>query len=444
MRRYYVGEYKSLKYSDSDQTKGGTILTEDADQLVETVRDYQIIKPNDIFKHGRNELGTYGAVGVVATENCQIEILPKIDDPNRIEDDNDCARKRLIQMLAVVHNLEFATGRQTDLNWQSETILEIFITKFCNQLEEAFKRGLPTQYLEEEDDLPALRGKLNIVKQFSVYAVRPDKLACRFDNRSANIPLNQTVLAAVNLLGRITQSQENRRLLLHMRFVYEEVSDVVWSVLREKTVHFDRTNDQWKEVYETARLFLDRMYQSTSIGGQKGYALLFNMSELFEGYIFKLLKDKFVGFGYSVESQYAKKQVLFNKFRHGLFGTKLDIAMLQNGQTKLIIDTKWKRLSEPANITTKVDQSDIYQMIAYGELYDCSDVVLLYPHNRELGQIPINEQFFVKEYGANKRIHIATIDVTKTPEECGENLRNLAFYFLDGRHREVESFKIAA
>ncbi len=444
MRRYFVGEYKSLKYSDSDPPKEGYILTEDADQLVEAVRDYQVVNPKDIFKHGRNELGTYGAVGVVATEHCQIEILPKIDDPKRIEDDNDSARKRLIQMLGVVHNLDFETGRQTDLNWQSETILEIFITKFCNQFEEALKRGLPMQYLEEEDDLPALRGKLNIVRQFSVLAVRPDKLACRFDNRSADIPLNQTVLAAVNLLSRITLSQENRRLLLQMRFVYEEVSDVVWSVLREKTVYFDRTNEQWKEVYETARLFLDRMYQSTSIGEQKGYALLFNMSELFEGYIFKLLKDNFVGLRYGVESQYAKRQVLFDKFRRGLFGTRLDIALLQYGQTKLIIDTKWKRLSTPTNITEKVDQSDVYQMMAYGELYDCPDVVLLYPHHRELGQNPIKEQFFVKEYGANKRIHIATIDVTKTPQACGQALRDLAFYFLDGRHRDAESLKEAA
>lgn len=438
MRRYFVREYKSLKYSDSETPLEGTIRSEDADQLVEAVKDYQTIKPKDIFRHGRNDLGTYGAVGVVATDDCQVEILPKIDDPNRIDNDDECARRRLIQMLGVVHNLEFETGRQTSLNWQSETILEIFITKFCRQLEEAFKRGLPVQYIDEEDDLPALRGKLNIVRQFTILAVRPDKLACRCDNRSADIPLNQTVLAAINLLSRITESQENRRLLRQMKFGYEEVSEIVWDVLREKTVYFDRTNDRWKEVYQSARLFLDRIYQGTSIGEQKGYALLFNMNELFEGYVFRLLKESFAGFGYRVESQYSERKVLFNKFRKGMFGTRLDIAILQHGRTKLIIDTKWKRLSEPTNITAKVDQSDVYQMMAYGELYDCPDVVLLYPHNRDIGQVPIREQFFVKEYGANKRIHVATIDVTKSPEECRLELRNLAMHYLDGKHLGVE------
>ena len=444
MRRYFVGEYKSLKYSDTADQDEGTILTEDADELVDVVKDYQVIKQKDIFRHGRNELGTYGAVGVVASEQCQLEILPKIDDPNRIESDEDCARNRLIQMLEVVHDLKFETGRQTNLNWQSETILEIFISKFCYQLREAFKKGLPMKYIEVEEDLPSLKGKLNIVRQFTALAVRPDKLACRFDNRSADIPLNQTILAALNLLSRYSRSQENRRLLIQLKFKYEGVSDVVWDILREKTVYFDRTNDQWKEVFEMARLFLDHMYQSTSIGEQKGYALLFNMNELFESYVFRLLREKFAGFGYRVESQLSNRNILYNKFGSGIFGTRLDIALLQHGQTKLIIDTKWKRLEEPSNITSKVDQADVYQMMAYGELYDCNDVVLLYPHNRGLGQTPINEQFFVKEFDGDKRIHIATIDVTKSPEECGEALRDLALSYVDGKHLMRDTLKRVA
>ena len=95
-------------------------------------------------------------------------------------------------------------------------------------------------------------------------------------------------------------------------------------------------------------------------------------------------------------------------------------------------DTKWKRLEEPHNITTKVDQVDVYQMMAYGELYDCPEVILLYPHSRELGDTPIKEKFYVKEYRANKSIHIATIDVTKSPQEYADQLQNLAKYYLSG------------
>ena len=438
MRRYFVGEYKSLKYSDDESPDEGCIFINDADELVDAVKDYGIVKPKDIFRHGRSELGTYGAVGVVATENCQIEILPKIDDPNRLESDQDCARKRLVQMLEVVHNLDVEMGNRTPLDWQTESILEIFISKFCNQLEEAFKRGLPMLYIEEEEDLPALRGRMNIIRQFSVLAIRPDKLACRFDNRSVDIPLNQTILAAINLLSRVTRRHDNRRTLLKMKFVYEEVSVIDWTILREQSIHFDRTNENWKEVYLTSRLFLDRMYQSTTLGKQKGHALLFNMSELFEGYVFRLLKRRLQNRGFRVEEQYSGKKVLFNKFGRGIFGTKLDIAVLRHGQTKLIIDTKWKRLEEPYNITTKVDQADVYQMMAYGELYDCPDVILIYPHNRELGDTPIKEKFFVKEYRANKRIHIATIDVTKSPQECADQLQNLAQYFLSGDLRPVD------
>lgn len=440
MRRYFVGEYKSLKYSDKETPSEGNIFAEDADQLVDAVKNYTVIKPDDIFKHGRNELGTYGAVGVVATEDCQIEILPKIDDPKEIEFDHYSARNQLVQMLEVVHSLQIEIARKTYLDSQSDSILEIFITKFCNQLEEAFKRELPMLYIEEEEDLPALRGKLNIIRQFGMLTVRPDKLACRYDNRSADIPLNQTVLAAINLLSRITRARDNRQNLLKMKFVYEDVSEIDWSVLKEQSIHFDRTNEHWKEVYQTSRLFLDQLFQSTTLGKQNGYALLFNMSELFEGYVFTLLKSKLQRRGYRVEEQYAEKKVLYNERGNGIFGTKLDIAILKQGQTRLIIDTKWKRLKEPS----RVDQADVYQMMAYGELYDCPDVVLLYPHNRDLGNPPMKEKFYVKEYKSNKRIHIATIDVTMSRQECAEQIQNLAQYYLNGDHLSINYLPNAA
>lgn len=53
----------------------------------------------------------------------------------------------------------------------------------------------------------------------------------------------------------------------------------------------------------------------------------------------------------------------------------------------MIIDTKWKRLAASIDDAKQgVSQSDVYQMMAYGRLYECPRLMLLYPHHDELGQ----------------------------------------------------------
>lgn len=70
----------------------------------------------------------------------------------------------------------------------------------------------------------------------------------------------------------------------------------------------------------------------------------------------------------------------------GRFMTKPDILVKRRGVVELIIDTKWKRVARQiADPKRGVSQSDIYQMVAYGQLYDCTDLLLLYPHHAELG-----------------------------------------------------------
>ncbi|WP_392354979.1 hypothetical protein V8F63_07915 [Brevundimonas sp. LF-1] len=67
-------------------------------------------------------------------------------------------------------------------------------------------------------------------------------------------------------------------------------------------------------------------------------------------------------------------------------GGLADILVKRRGVVELIIDTKWKRVARQMDDPKRgVSQSDIYQMIAYGQLYDCTDLLLLYPHHAELG-----------------------------------------------------------
>lgn len=50
-----------------------------------------------------------------------------------------------------------------------------------------------------------------------------------------------------------------------------------------------------------------------------------------------------------------------------------------------VIDTKWKRIASRFDDPKQgVSQADVYQMMAYGQLYSGERLTLIYPHHRGL------------------------------------------------------------
>ena len=116
-------------------------------------------------------------------------------------------------MLAVALNLKLDLGSLTELAWQRETLLEILIRIFCDKLTEAVRKGMPRRYVEQEDDLSALRGRVDVARQFTRHVVNPSRLACRFDVLSEDTSLNRIMKAAVVHLSRMSRSSGNQQRL---------------------------------------------------------------------------------------------------------------------------------------------------------------------------------------------------------------------------------------
>ena len=120
--------------------------------------------------------------------------------------------------------------------------MELLISLFCGKLVDAVRVGMPRQYIDLDDDLTALRGRLDVTRQFSTLAVSPQKLACRFDALSADITLNQVMRAAISKLSRLAKAPENQRILRELSFAYADISEVSPGALRWDLIVLDRTN----------------------------------------------------------------------------------------------------------------------------------------------------------------------------------------------------------
>ena len=419
-----VREWERIGYG----TDESTIPEEHAGRIaaVAGASKFSGAEGDGVLEHGRNGLRARGTIGVIATPDCQLEILPKIEGAGESEVSRAELRHRLIHMLAVAWDIRLDAGTMTQLGWQRDSILELLIRLFCSKLADAVREGVPRQYNEEEGDLPALRGCLNVTRQFSVLAVAPQKLACRFAEFTPDIALNQVMRAVVGKLSRLAQAPDNLSALRELAFAYADISDLPAGALRWDLIVLDRTNTRWRELLSFARLFLGDRHQHTSAGSIDGYALLFEMNVLFEAYMAKLLARAIAGTDLSVSAQGGHRDCLFEG-ESGLFKTRPDLIVRQGKRIALIIDTKWKRIAKRIDDPKQgVSQADVYQLMAYGRIYDCQDVILLYPHHGALPPDPIRQQYSIGLPHAPERLYVATLDITGPRQKHEAELRQIA------------------
>ena len=180
-----------------------------------------------IVSLGLREMKVGGVVGVLAAEGCVLEILPKIDSLV-----DAYSRQQLVHMLNIAVDLPVAANQTAKFETQSESLLEILIRIFAQRVLDAVRRGMPRTYLEAEDDLRALRGKLDVKRQFTVLAATPQHLACRYSSLSPDIALSQIVKAAVTHLAPMAETQTTKQLLAELAFVYAEINPVRPNLLR--------------------------------------------------------------------------------------------------------------------------------------------------------------------------------------------------------------------
>jgi 5-methylcytosine-specific restriction enzyme subunit McrC len=329
-------------------------------------------------------------------------------------------------MLAVVLDLDISTGPATTLGWQNENLLEILIRLFIAKLFAALRQGMPRKYVGHHDDVTALRGSMDVVRQFTVLAATPQKLACRFDELSPNIALNQIMKAAITRLLAISASFENQRRLTELLFAYEEVAAVPIGSLRWDQVVLDRTNIGWSELLRFASLLLKDRFQSTTAGAGDGFSRLFEMNTLFEEFVGRTLKSALRGTDLAVQLQGPRRFALEELHsKTPRFATRPDIVVSRDSRPLLVIDTKWKRLKGAIDDAKRgVGQTDVYQMMAYAHVYNCNRLMLLYPHHHEVatqeGMVEIHQI-------ANKQdflIGIATVDLLD-PKKVRSFLKDL-------------------
>lgn len=403
-----ITEYEKILIGESFSLEPKTLSLHQVSILEKGLAFY----PKDIVQWGRNSFSIRQYVGVIAFQDCALEVLPKIDGVSEAGQ----IRGNLLKMLSETYDLPLYPGELSGLSRQRMNVLEIYIALYCSHLLKEAQRGLIHKYQREEQNIPYCKGKLLSSRQLRENLFHPERFYCSYDEFNANHILNALLKAALRISLRVSKVSENQRKIRQLLFLFDEVDDQTFSVSTLANIHMDRTTSRFQPLVEMAKTIVQAHSPDVSIGGHSAYTMLFDMNKLFEEYIARCISRYFYRKeSFSIKTQgpqlYLAQETASLKPR---FKLKPDITVLRNNVPVCILDTKWKLL-DPKEAKLGISQGDIYQMLAYSSRYNTDVNILLYPHHRDLSLSSgiMKTYKLLQSSNANySLIKIATIDLS--------------------------------
>lgn len=332
-------------------------------------------------RRGRRAVQVTSYVGVIrAPDGFQIEVLPKVG--KAIGGDYNEARELLIEMLRCLGGFRHIQTDSAKLKATRMPLLEVFIAEFLQTAEHVVKRGLRSDYNARQDNLFALRGKLQLASHLRQNLCRRDRFFTEHDEFSTNRPENRLLHAALRWVLSATTSQANQQLARELCFVFSDVPVSEQVAHDFQRVRLDRGMAHYADGLAWARLILEEASPLTGDGGHRAPSLLFPMEAVFEAYVTKHLARQLVP-PFVLRAQ-ARSFSLVRHLEQEWFRLKPDLLVQEAGKNRLVLDTKWKLLDERKGTGADkygLDQGDFYQLHAYGQSYldGQGDVVLIFP-----------------------------------------------------------------
>ncbi|MCY4356843.1 MAG: restriction endonuclease [Gammaproteobacteria bacterium] len=331
--------------------------------------------------HKHIKFGNY--CGVISLGNLTIEILPKIYGR---ETNKESSRDVLVKMLYRARRLKLQRTGSTGINLQRHNLLDVFILHFCDQLYAEMTQGMIRSYIERNENLNVLRGRLCIEQHLKHNLAHHERLFCQYDELSVDNVHNRILKFVLNILLKKASGNRTHQQVSELLMRFEAISDItiVDSDMLD-TLNFDRSTSRYGPIFEQCKWFLANQYPDVMKGKETCVSLLFNMNQLFEAYIGFEFRKKAWSEGLKVREQGPQKYFVKRMDTgQNVFRMKPDFTFLRDkSQIVAIADAKWKLLDEKEK-KLGLSQPDLYQIQSYATRYDVKKVFLVYPMQREM------------------------------------------------------------
>jgi len=357
-------------------------------------------------------------VGLIQMKNgFQVQVLPKIDFGE--EDEGNVQTKRVfLKMIRSMKDFPSKVFNDANLKADRMNLYEIFINMYLQEARQLVKRGIKSDYVQEEDNLKYYKGKLLVSKHVRANLAHKERFYVAYEEFHPNRPENRLVKATLEKLQKLTTSAENSKEIRQLLTAFEMVESSKNYEKDFSKVLINRNTKDYEMLMQWSKVFLMNKSFTTFSGSTTSRSLLFPMESVYESYVAQQMKKVFCIDGWEVSSQ-DKGHYLFMEPRKQ-FALRPDIVIKKQNRT-IILDTKWKRLINDERKNYGISQGDMYQMYAYSKKYNTPEIWLLYPVNAEMrGHDPIS---FYSGDDTYVRLHF--VDIANIEESITELLRKI-------------------
>ena len=227
------------------------------------------------------------------------------------------------------------------------------------------KQGLYREYIDRQEELSVLRGKINMSGMIKNQLVHKRVLACDFDDLSENNLFNQIIKTTVSLLLRNDTVKSKykddlkKKMLFFSNIEFLEPTSIRWSSIR-----FQRNNQTYRMLISICQLILEGMLMTTDTGEYRLASFLDEqrMCRLYEKFILEYYNR-----------HYPELKVSASKIPWSVDdGVRTMLPMmqsdihLQKGNTVLIIDAKYySHTTQTQYDTHTLHSNNMYQIFTY-------------------------------------------------------------------------------
>lgn len=349
----------------------------------------------------RWQLTSQGWVGYIPLgEDRGISILPKVPIQN------------LFGMLEYAYDLKSFTP--LDGQYKCESINQFYerlAIILARRLLDRARDGLYKAYKEECDELPYVRGCINI-PVLSRDPVR-SKVPCSFEDHTIDIEDNQIIAWTLHI---ILHSGICTEWSIH---ILRKAERVMWNAVSLKPFCdinclgrvYNRLNADYDVLHKLCRFFLENTGPTQNLGDRTMVPFLVDMARLFELFVARWLSK-------NLDPQYSLgEQQPFTVSEKGKLRMLMDMVLYRR-DTNIpicVLDTKYKAHSSVAN-------DDYNQVVAYADGLNCETAFLIYPRQLEY---PLDEK------PGKIRVKTLVFDVSDDLDYSGDLLRKNLYEALN-------------
>jgi len=357
----------------------------DCAQVTETAFDY-LCRLSERFSRGgarllqlegRRRLKLDNFVGVIQTPcGTVLEIVPK----NHAEGGSLAeARLLLRKLLLALLDLPTRDVGVASLQLFDAPLSEWVMGRFLQELDTLVSRGLRFEYQRVDEELPFLRGQLNLNRQLRQPPGREHRFHVRHDVYLPDRPENRLLKLALDRVRQGTQDADHWRLAQELSFRLAEIPASRQVEQDFRAWRHDRLLAHYQAIKPWCELILNQHMPLAVAGDYQGVSLLFPMEKLFERFVARWLRARLAP-GVEMRTPARSESLCLHQGKP-IFQLEPDILITDGGQ-RWVLDTKWKLLDASKRADKYgLNQSDFYQLFAYGQKYlgGAGRMALIYP-----------------------------------------------------------------